>query len=74
MAAGKYGRYRKTIPFKDYGSGSFRQGAKLNHQFFGLDVDIEFGTFWAAGTINEGQRRALINTTTTRLRCGWVRT
>ena len=54
MTGGKYGHYVKTIPFQDYGAGSFRQGAKLNGTFFGLDVDIQFGTFWSAGNINEG--------------------
>jgi uncharacterized RmlC-like cupin family protein len=54
MLSGKYGHYVKTIPFRDYGMGSFRQGAKLDHNFLGLDVDIQFGTFWSAGKINEG--------------------
>ena len=51
---GKYGDYVKPIPFLDFGPGSFRQGAKLNKDFFGLDVDIQFGTFWDTGRINEG--------------------
>ncbi|HEX7474753.1 MAG TPA: hypothetical protein VF318_02215 [Dehalococcoidales bacterium] len=54
MFRNKYGRYVKPIPFQDYGPGSFRQGAKLDSRFFGLDVDIQFGTFWAAGKISEG--------------------
>jgi len=51
---GNYAHYVKTIPFQDYGQGSFRQGTKLNSQFFGLDVDIQLGTFWSAGKVNEG--------------------
>jgi uncharacterized RmlC-like cupin family protein len=54
MTASKYSHYVKSIPFQDYGAGSFRQGAKLNKDFFSLDVDIQFGTFWSAGKINEG--------------------
>jgi hypothetical protein len=50
----KYSHFVKTIPFQDYGAGSFRQGAKLNGSFFDLDVDIQFGTFWSAGNISEG--------------------
>ena len=52
--AGKYGDYVKTIPFQDYGPGSFRQGAKLNKDFFGVDIDIQFGSLLSPGRISEG--------------------
>jgi uncharacterized RmlC-like cupin family protein len=54
MTSDRYSHYIKTLPFQDYGPGSFRQGAKMDHNFLGLEVDIQFGSFWSAGKINEG--------------------
>jgi len=49
MAETKYGSYLKSLTFKDYGMDDFRQGTKFNADFLGVDVCVEFGTYWAAG-------------------------
>ncbi|UCD09650.1 MAG: hypothetical protein JSU79_03130 [Dehalococcoidales bacterium] len=46
---GLYDKYVKPLTFTDYGYGSFRQGTRLGPEDLGMDVIIEFGTFWSAG-------------------------
>jgi hypothetical protein len=49
MAETKYGKYVKSLVFKDYGPGSYRQGTVMDGDFLGMDAQIEFGAYWAAG-------------------------
>ena len=49
MAKTKYGEYVKSLTFKDYGPGLYRQGTKMNGAFLGYDVHMQYGTYWAAG-------------------------
>jgi uncharacterized RmlC-like cupin family protein len=53
MAETKYGKYVKKLIFKDYGPGSFRQGTKMDSEFLGVNVNIEYGTYWSAGRIGK---------------------
>ena len=46
MANTKYGHYFKSLSFKDYGHGDFRQGTKITSDYLGLDVCVEFGAYW----------------------------
>jgi len=49
MAKTKYGHLIKDFSFKDYGPGLFRQGTELNGEFLGYDVNVQYGSYWAAG-------------------------
>jgi len=51
MTEEKYKHFVKSLSFKDYGPGSYRQGIKMSSDFLGLDVNIEYGVYWAAGKI-----------------------
>ena len=53
MAKQKYKDLVKTIPFKEYGRGYFRQGTVMDSAFLGLDCHIQYGAFWTAGRIGE---------------------
>lgn len=53
MAVTKYGKYVKKLNFTDYGPGFFRQGVKMDGEFLGLPVNIEYGCFWSAGKIGK---------------------
>jgi uncharacterized RmlC-like cupin family protein len=53
MAKTKYGDYIKSLTFQDYGPGSYRQGTIITPEFLGLDVHIEFGTFWVGGKMGK---------------------
>ena len=53
MAATKYGDYIKSLSFQDYGPGSYKQGTKISGDYLGLDVHVEYGTYWSAGRIGE---------------------
>ena len=44
---GLYDKYVKPLTFTDYGYGSFRQGTRLGPEDLGMDVIIEFGTYWS---------------------------
>ncbi len=50
---GQYDKYIKPLTFTDHGYGSFRQGTRLGPEDLGMDVIIEFGTYWSAGVISE---------------------
>lgn len=49
MAETKYGQYVKSLSFNDDGPGFYRQGTKMTGEFLGLDVHIQYGTYWTAG-------------------------
>jgi hypothetical protein len=49
MAETKYVEYIKNLTFSDDGPGLYRQGTKMSGEFLGLDVNIQYGTYWAAG-------------------------
>jgi len=53
MAKSKYGHLIKSLSFKDYGQGHFRQGTEMNGKFLGYDVHIQYGAFWSAGKIGK---------------------
>ena len=47
--ATKYGEYIRSLSFQDYGPDSYRQGTRVTGEYLGLDVHVEFGTYWSAG-------------------------
>jgi uncharacterized RmlC-like cupin family protein len=53
MAAKKYAQYVKTLSFKD-GPGYYRQVTSVNGKEFGLDFNIEYGAYHAAGAMGAG--------------------
>ncbi len=53
MAVTKYGQYVKILSFRDYGLGLYRQGTEMSGEFLGLDVHIQYGTYWAAGRMGK---------------------
>jgi hypothetical protein len=44
MAKRKYEQYVKGLNYTDGGFGSFRQGVRMDSEFLGMDVCIEYGT------------------------------
>ncbi len=52
MAKTKYGHLVHKIPFS-YDKGGYRQGTELNGALLGMDVNIKYGTYWAAGKVGE---------------------
>ena len=53
MAATKYGEYVKSLSFKDYGMGGYRQGTVMGSGFLGLDVHVQYGAYWTAGRMGK---------------------
>lgn len=51
MAKTKYGHLIKSLTFKDYGPGSYRQGTEMNGEFLGYDLNIRCGAVWSAGNM-----------------------
>lgn len=49
MAGTKYGNYITPLSFKDYGPGGYRQGTVITSEMLGLDVHLEYGTYFTAG-------------------------
>ncbi len=61
MAKTKYGHLMKSLSFKDYGPGLFRQGTEMNGKFLGYDVNIRYGSFWSAGKIGQAPYEAEVH-------------
>lgn len=53
MAETKYGQYVKSLTFTDDGPGLYRQGTTMTGEFLGLDVHIQYGTYWSAGKMGK---------------------
>jgi hypothetical protein len=53
MAKKKYGKYIKKLSFKDEGPGYYRQITKVNGNSAGVNVQIEYGTYIAAGKVGK---------------------
>jgi hypothetical protein len=53
VAERKYGEYVKKLTFRDNGPGLYRQVTKMSGKSLGLDVHIEYGTYWAAGSMGK---------------------
>jgi len=53
MAEKKYGKYVKKLSFRDGGPGFYRQVASVSGKSFGLDFNIEYGAYWAAGNMGK---------------------
>jgi len=53
MAAMKYQQYVKSLPFKEYGPGGYRQGTVLDSEFIGMDVHVQYGAYWTATKIGK---------------------
>jgi hypothetical protein len=51
MAQTKYGQYVKELVFRDSPSGFYRQVTTLDGKTMGLDTCIEYGAYWAAGSM-----------------------
>ncbi len=53
MAKRKYGKYVKKLTFKSEGPGFFRQITKLNGKSVGVNAQVEYGTYTAAGRMGK---------------------
>lgn len=53
MARTKYGQYVKKLIFRDSGMGFYRQVTTLDGEVLGLDAHIEYGAYWAAGSMGD---------------------
>ncbi len=53
MTETKYGQHIKSLIFKDDGPGLYRQGTVMTGEFLGLDVHIQYGTYWSAGKMGK---------------------
>jgi hypothetical protein len=53
MAAKKYSKYVVTLDFKDDRPGFYRQVASVSGREFGIDFNVEYGAYWAAGNMGE---------------------
>ncbi len=51
MVRTKYGQYIKKLVFRDDRPGFYRQVATLDGEVLGLDAHIEYGAYWAAGSM-----------------------
>jgi hypothetical protein len=51
MTRTKYGQYVKELVFQDSVSGFYRQVTSLDGKTMGLDACIEYGAYWAAGSM-----------------------
>jgi hypothetical protein len=54
MSNTKYGEYLKTLKFKNYEMGPYRQGIEMTSQFLGQKANIRYGCCWTAGKIGSG--------------------
>ena len=53
MTKTRYGKYIQKLTFEEGGTGLYRQVTRLNGAPFGVDVQIEYGTYIAAGKMGE---------------------
>ena len=53
MAQQKYGKYVVTLDFKNDLPGFYRQVANVNGKAFGIDFNVDYGAYWAAGNMGE---------------------
>lgn len=53
MAGKKYGKYVKKLSFRAEGPGFYRQIAKINGKSAGVNAQVEYGTYAAAGRMGE---------------------
>jgi hypothetical protein len=51
MARIRYGQYVRKLIFRDKGPGFYRQVTTLDGRKLGLDAHIEYGAYWAAGSM-----------------------
>jgi hypothetical protein len=51
MTRTRYGQYVKKLVFRDKGPGFYRQVTTLDGEQLGLDACIEYGAYWAAGSM-----------------------
>jgi hypothetical protein len=51
MTRTKYGQYVKKLIFRDNRPGFYRQVTTLDGEILGLDAHIEYGAYWAAGSM-----------------------
>ena len=58
MAEKKYAHYVKKLKFRERGSGNYRQVTSVNGKEFGIDFNIEWGAYWAAGRMGTGKLQA----------------
>ncbi|OGO02042.1 MAG: hypothetical protein A2Y90_05565 [Chloroflexi bacterium RBG_13_52_12] len=61
MAKTKFGHLIKNLSFKDYGPGLFRQGTEMNGEFLGYDVNVQYGSYWAAGKMGKSPFQAEVH-------------
>jgi hypothetical protein len=57
MTRTKYGQYVKKLVFRDDAPGFYRQVTTLDGETLGLDAHIEFGAYWAAGSMGTAPYR-----------------
>lgn len=53
MAQKKYGKYVVTLDLKNDRPGFYRQVASVNGKAFGIDFNVDYGAYWAAGNMGE---------------------
>ena len=53
MAQKKYSKYVKKLSFKEKGPGFYRQITTVNGKSVGINAQVEYGTFLAAGPMGE---------------------
>jgi hypothetical protein len=53
MAQKKYVKYIKKLSFKDEGPGFYRQITTVSGKSLGINAQIEYGTYWAAGCMGK---------------------
>ena len=51
MAEKQYEKYIRPFTFTDDGYGGLRQVTRIDSETLGMDVIIEFGTFWSSGSM-----------------------
>ena len=49
----KHDKLVKSIPFKEYNEGGFRQGVELDKKWLGFDVHMKYGCYWSAGKMGK---------------------
>ncbi len=61
MADKKYGKYVRELTFEKDSPGLFRQRTEISGGPFGLDFHVEYGTYWAAGSMGKNPYKSHVH-------------